>query len=203
MSKVTKALIPVAGYGTRFLPATKAQPKEMLTIIDKPVVQFLVEEAVEAGIETIIFVINSNKHIIADHFSRNLELERFLRERKKHALLEKIQDLHKRAEFLYVHQDEPLGSGDAVMRGKGLVGEEPFALFYADDLLVTPKGHSAIGQLIEAHERTGETVMALLPVPRREAKLYGMIAGEKVDERLWRVRVVVEKPDPAKTPSRM
>src|SRR3990167_4949328 len=140
VNPVKKAIIPVGGLGTRFLPATKVQPKEMMTLVDKPVVQYLVEEAVDAGIETIIFVINSSKHVIGSHFSRNVELENFLRKKKKNALLETIRHLHKQAEFLYVHQNEPLGSGDAVMQAHGLIGDEPFALFYADDVLGTAKG---------------------------------------------------------------
>ncbi len=201
MPKVTKAIIPVAGYGTRFLPATKEQPKEMLTLIDKPVVQYLVEEAVEAGIKTILFVINSNKHSIGDHFSRNLELESMLRKKKKKALLESIRHLHKQAEFLYVHQDEPLGSGDAVMRGHGFAGDDPFALFYADDVLHTEKNKPAIGQLIKQYETYNKTIMGLVRVPRPRSKLYGMIAGKEISPRLWEVQNVIEKPDPAKTPS--
>lgn len=202
MPRVTKAIIPVAGYGTRFLPATKEQPKEMLTLIDKPVVQYLVEEAVAAGIKTILFVINSNKHSIGDHFSRNLELENMLRAKKKKELLESIRHLHKQAEFLYVHQDEPLGSGDAVMRGQNFVGQEPFALFYADDVLHVEKNKQpGIGQLIAQYEKYNKTIMGLVKVPRPQSKLYGMISGKEIEPRLWEVQNVVEKPDPAKTPS--
>ncbi|MBI2463051.1 MAG: UTP--glucose-1-phosphate uridylyltransferase [Candidatus Spechtbacteria bacterium] len=201
INRVRKAIFPVAGYGTRFLPATKAQPKEMLTLVDKPVVQYLVEEAVEAGIETIIFVINSNKHIIGDHFSRNLELEKMLRAKKKKALLESIRHIHKEAEFIFVHQDEPLGSGDAVMRGRGLVGDEPFALFYADDVMDSPKGKPAIGQLIETFERYHESVMGLIDIPRSQSRFYGMISGKKIGDRTYQIHGVVEKPDPKDTPS--
>lgn len=201
MSKVTKAIIPVAGYGTRFLPATKVQPKEMLPLVDKPIVHYLVEEAVEAGIEEILFVINSNKHVIGDYFARDLDLENFLQERGKADLMEAIQPIYKLARFLYVHQDEPLGSGDAVLRGRSFVGSEPFAVYYADDVMTYPAGKSTLGQLIDAYDKHGMPVMGLVNVERRLTYKYGIINGKSISDRLWQVEHVVEKPDPEDAPS--
>lgn len=199
--KVRKAVIPVAGSGTRLLPATKAQPKEMMILVDKPVVHYLVEEAVAAGIEEILFVINSNKHSVGDYFARDLDLERFLEERGKNDLLEKIKNIHNQARFLYVHQDEPLGSGDALMRGRGFVGDEPFAVFYADDVMESPAGKPAIGQLISAYETHGKSVAGLVDVPREEVFKYGIAQGEKLDERTWRIDELVEKPSVQEAPT--
>lgn len=206
MTKVKKAIIPVAGFGTRFLPATKAIPKEMLPVVDKPVVQYLVEEAVASGIETIIFVVNQKKHAIADHFSRERDFEAFLRRNKKYALLEKIQKIHKLAEFIYVCQDEPLGSGDAVSRAKRLIGDEPFGVFYADDIVRSKK--PALGQLIKAHEKCGGSVLGLFKVPRKDTKLYGVVkltGSDPVNNgvRPQRIDRIVEKPDPKNAPSQL
>lgn len=199
--KIRKAIIPVAGFGTRFLPATKVSPKEMLAVVDKPVIQYLVEEAVDAGIETIIFVINSNKHIIGDHFSRNLELESLLRKKGKKKLLASIRDIHTKAEFLYVHQSEPLGTGDALQRAKGMVGDEPFAVFYADDIIVSPKGKPAIGQLMRVYERYGGSVLGLARVKRSQSYLYGMAKGTRVEDGIIRIDTLVEQPQPKDAPS--
>ena len=200
-NKVRKAIIPVAGLGTRFLPATKAIPKEMLPVIDKPVLQYLVEEAVESGIETIIFVTNQKKHSIEDHFSRDRDLEAFLRRNKKHSLLEKIQKIHKLAEFIYVCQDEPLGTGDAVLRAKGIVGDEPFAVFYADDIVVSPKGKPAIGQLMKVYEKYEAPVLGLVRVKRSQSYLYGMARGKRIGERVFKIDTLVEQPKPEDAPS--
>lgn len=198
---VKKAIIPVAGFGTRLLPATKAQPKEMLPVVDRPVLHYLVAEAAEAGIKQILFVTNSKKHGISDYFSRDLELEKYLQERGKEALIESIRTIHEQADFLYVHQDEPLGSGDAIMRGRGFVGEEPFAVFYADDVIVYPKGKPAIGQLMSVYEQHQVSVMGLVNVPREEVYKYGIIKGEQVADRLYKVEHAVEKPKPEEAPS--
>lgn len=200
-AKVKKAIIPVAGLGTRFLPATKAIPKEMMPVCDKPVVQYLVEEAIESGIETIIFVTNKNKRAIADHFSRSRELESLLLRAKKSDLLDKVKHIHTHAEFLYVTQEEPLGTGDAVMRARGLVGDEPFAVFYADDIVVAPKGKPAIAQLMKVYERYGASVLGLVRVKRSQSYLYGMAKGKKIDERILRIDTLVEQPKPKDAPS--
>jgi UTP--glucose-1-phosphate uridylyltransferase len=198
---VKKAVIPVAGFGTRLLPATKAQPKEMLPVVDRPVLHYLVAEAAEAGIEQILFITNSKKHGISDYFSRDLELEKYLQERGKEALIDSVRSIHEQAEFLYVHQDEPLGSGDAIMRSRGFVGEEPFAVFYADDIMVCPPGKPAIGQLMAAYDEYQAPVMGLMNVPREEVCKYGVIQGEKVAERVYKLERVVEKPKPEDAPS--
>lgn len=199
--KVRKAIIPVAGFGTRFLPATKVQPKEMLPIADKPVVHYLVEEAVESGIEEILFVINSNKHVIGDYFARDLDLENFLKERNKHDLLDSIKHIHDLAHFLYVHQDEPLGSGDAIMRGRSFINDEPFAVFYADDVMAYPKGKPALKQLIDVYEDKNASVMGLVDIPREYTYKYGVIEGEKLQDRLYKVNNVIEKPKAEDAPS--
>ncbi|MBI1888782.1 MAG: UTP--glucose-1-phosphate uridylyltransferase [Candidatus Spechtbacteria bacterium] len=196
--KVKKAIIPVAGMGTRFLPATKAIPKEMLPVCDKPVIQYLVEEAVASGIDTIIFVTNRHKASIGDHFSKNSDFEAMLRRAKKYELLSKIKDLHKLAKFVYVRQDEPAGSGDAIARARGIIGDEPFAVFYADDIV-----HSkvpALGQLIKAYEKHNASVLGLCKVPRQDTRLYGIakLSRPVLDNR---VEKLVEKPEPKYAPS--
>lgn len=202
--KVTKAIIPVAGFGTRFLPATKAIPKEMLPVVDKPVIQYLVEEAAEAGIETIIFVTNRRKHSIQDHFSRDKDFELMLRRAKKHDLLAKVNKIYSLANFIYVSQDEQLGSGDAVARAECLIGEEPFAVFYADDIVVSQK--PAIKQLIEAYEKCGGSVLGLFRVLKQDTRLYGIVnfAGTvPAKNGLRKIDGIVEKPDPQTAPSHL
>jgi len=211
MSKVTEAIIPVAGLGTRFLPATKAIPKEMLPVYDKPVIQYLVEEAAAAGIDTIIFVVNKNKHAVQQHFSRDRDFENFLRRAKKYELLEKINKIHKLADFIYVSQDEPLGSGDAVARAERLIGDEPFAVFYADDIVAAKK--PAIGQLISVYERFHGSVLGLFKVPNEDTCLYGIAKCKNVTRNpaetaghsggVTLVEKLVEKPDPKIAPSRL
>ncbi|OGZ57973.1 MAG: hypothetical protein A3B96_01395 [Candidatus Spechtbacteria bacterium RIFCSPHIGHO2_02_FULL_43_15b] len=200
-NKIKKAVIPVAGFGTRFLPETKAIPKEMLPVVDKPVVQYLVEEAVAAGIDTVIFVTNKNKHSVQSHFSRDRDFEAMLKRAKKFELLDKVKEIHNLADFLYVCQDEPLGSGDAVMRAQGIVQDEPFAVFYADDIVESVK--PAIGQLIEVYDNYRTSVLGLFKVPKSEVNLYGIADGEYVSERTLLVRDLVEKPDPKSTPSQL
>lgn len=202
-NKVRKAVIPVAGFGTRFLPATKSIPKEMLPVVDKPVVQYLVEEAVASGIETIIFVVNKNKHSIQSHFSKDRDFEDLLKRSKKYALLERIKEIHKLAEFIYVYQDEPLGSGDAVARAERLIGDEPFGVFYADDIVrsKTP----ALGQLINTYEKCEGSVLGLFKVPKAEVCKYGIAKCNRAGSSPSRLRVerLVEKPDPKEAPSRL
>ncbi|MGL5830797.1 MAG: UTP--glucose-1-phosphate uridylyltransferase, partial [Candidatus Altimarinota bacterium] len=154
--KVTKAIFPVAGFGTRFLPATKAQPKEMLPIVDKPVIQYLVEEAVAAGIKDIIMVTGRGKRVIEDHFDTSFELEYTLVEKEKHALLEEVRNISKLANFVYVRQPKPLGDGHAILCARNLIGDEPCAVLFGDDIIDGPK--PAIKQLIEAYNETGCSV---------------------------------------------
>jgi len=202
--RVRKAVLPAAGWGTRFLPATKAQPKEMLPLVDKPVIQYAVEEAVAAGIEQIIIVTSSQKRAIEDHFDLNLELEQLLESRGDIDMLRQIRAISDLAEIAYVRQKEQLGLGHAILVTKGLVGHEPFAVLLSDDVVVAER--PAIGQLIHAYEQTHGSVVAVTEVPPAETHRYGIIAGEPVpdaDPRLYRIRGVVEKPEPGTAPSNL
>lgn len=202
MSKVTKAIIPVAGYGTRFLPATKVQPKEMLPIVDKPVIEFLVEEAVASGITDILFITHPTRSNVDEHFSRDKNFEDFLLAKGKKDLAQKIQHLHKQADFMFTHQDEPLGNGDAIMRGRQFIGKEPFAVFYADDVVISKK-KPALAQLIQTFNKYKNSVMGLVEVSKKEVGKYGVIKGKQIAKSTYIVDSVVEKPSPAKAPSNL
>jgi UTP--glucose-1-phosphate uridylyltransferase len=201
MPTIRKAIIPVAGLGTRFLPATKAQPKEMLTLVDKPVIQHIVEEAVAAGIEQIIFVTSHNKRPIEDHFDSNFELEHLLRTRGKKKELEAVTRLTDLASFAYVRQNEPKGDGHAILLTKDLIGDEPVAVLYGDD--VVDSKVPCIGQLIQVYERYKDPVIAVQQVPKSEISHYGVVAGRPISERTWEVDELVEKPKPEEAPSDM
>lgn len=201
-ARIRKAIIPVAGLGTRFLPATKAQPKEMLPVVDKPVIQYIVEEAVAAGIEEIIFVTAIGKRAIEDHFDRNFELEYRLEQRKKMAELEAVSRIGKLASFAFVRQAKPLGDGDAVRTALPFVDEhEPVAVLFGDDILDCPV--PGIAQLIACHAECGGSVVAVTEVPHEETNRYGVIDGDLVRERTYAVRTFVEKPLPAEAPSNL
>jgi len=204
--RVRKAVFPAAGWGTRFLPATKAQPKEMLPLVDKPVIQYAVEEAVAAGIEQVIIITSSQKRAIEDHFDLSYELEHLLEEKgeiEKLRLVRKISDL---AQIAYVRQKEQLGLGHAILMAKDLIGHEPFAVLLPDDVVVADR--PCIGQLIHAYERTHASVVAVMEVAAAEVSRYGIVAAE-VDEshtdggRLRRMTGIVEKPSPADAPSNL
>ena len=201
--RVRKAVFPAAGWGTRFLPATKAQPKEMLPLVDKPVIQYAVEEAVAAGIEQVIIVTSSQKRAIEDHFDLNVELEQLLEARGDIEMLRQIRAISDLAQVSYVRQKEQLGLGHAVLVAKELVGHEPFAVILSDDVVVGER--PCIGQLISAYQQTHGSVVAVTQVPHDETGRYGVIAGEPVDStadpRLYRVTGLVEKPNPADAPS--
>ena len=201
--RVRKAVFPAAGWGTRFLPATKAQPKEMLPLVDKPVIQYAVEEAVAAGIEQVIIITSSTKRAIEDHFDQSLELERLLEERGDIEHLRQIRRISDLAQIAYVRQKEQLGLGHAVLMAKELVGHEPFAVLLSDDVVIGDP--PCIGQLIHAYHRTRASVVAVERVPHEETRRYGVIGGALAESdptgRLWRVDRVVEKPDPADAPS--
>ena len=202
--RVRKAVFPAAGWGTRFLPATKAQPKEMLPLVDKPVIQYAVEEAVAAGIEQVIIVTSSQKRAIEDHFDLNYELEHLLEERGEIERLRQIRHISDLAQIAYVRQKEQLGLGHAVLMAKELVGHEPFAVILSDDVVVGER--PCIGQLIHAYHQTHGSVVAVMEVGREETSRYGVIGGEPVeghDGRLWKVDRVVEKPPPDEAPSNM
>ena len=197
--RVKKAVIPVAGLGTRFLPATKAQPKEMLPLVDKPVIQYIVEEAVKAGIEQIIFITGRHKRAIEDHFDRNLELERALEEKGKRELLKAVKEISEIADFIFIRQKEPKGLGHAVLTAEPAVGSEPFAVLLGDDVMVGEK--PAIGELIEVFKKFNCPVLGLQEVPREEVSSYGIAGGRLVEEDLIKVDSLVEKPSPAEAPS--
>ena len=198
MTKVRKAVFPVAGFGTRFLPATKAMPKELLPVVDKPLIQYAAEEAVEAGIDTLIFVTGRNKRAIEDHFDANAELEATLTRRGKAAQVTMVHDiLPHGVECIFVRQSEQLGLGHAVLCAERAVGREPFAVLLADDFL-THDGHGTTRQLVSAFEASGLAQLSTMEVPREDAGKYGMIIpGEAANS----VAGLTEKPDPADAPS--
>lgn len=197
--KVRKAVFPVAGLGTRFLPATKAQPKEMLPIVDKPAIQYAVEEALAAGIGSIIMVTGRGKDAIENHFDRSVELEHVLAAQGKEDLLQEVQRISELVTFCYVRQKVPLGLGHAVLAARDVVGEEPFAVVLADDLIDAPV--PAIQQLLQVFEKYHSSVVAVAPVSREEISSYGIIGGRPVAEGIYQVTDLVEKPAPEEAPS--
>ena len=204
-SILTKAVFPVAGLGTRFLPATKASPKEMLPIVDKPLIQYAVEEAYAAGIRDMIFVTGRNKRAIEDHFDTAYELETELERAEKHELLALVRSVQPDdMTIAFVRQPRSLGLGHAVLCAEHLVGNEAFAVLLADDLMVGPKGGlSIMAQMAKQFEALGQSVLAVQEVPAEQTRRYGIVAGEMAGERLMKVSHMVEKPAPEDAPSRM
>jgi len=202
--RVRKAVFPAAGWGTRFLPATKAQPKEMLPLVDKPVIQYAVEEAVAAGIEQVIIVTSTQKRAIEDHFDLSFELEHLLEEKGEIEKLRMVRHITDLAQIAYVRQKEQLGLGHAILMTKDLIGNEPFAVLLPDDVVISER--PCIGQLIHAYEQSHGSVVAVMQVPRDESDRYGMVAAETTESqldggRLRRMTRIVEKPAPAESPS--
>ena len=197
--KLRKAVLPAAGLGTRFLPATKAQPKEMLPLVDKPLIQYVVEEAVAAGIEDIVIVTGRGKSAIEDHFDVSFELERFLEEHGKKEELATVKAISDLINVSYVRQKEALGLGHAVSVTEHLIGDEPFAVMLGDDLIDSEV--PCIKQMLGVFEKERGAVLAVMKVPREEISSYGVISGERVGERLYRVRDMVEKPSASEAPS--
>ena len=202
--KVRKVVIPAAGLGTRFLPATKAMPKEMLCVVDKPIIQYAVEEAVNSGSEHVIIVTGRSKSSMEDHFDVAYELESTLRERGKLDLVKEARKVTDLAHVSYIRQKEPLGLGHAVLAARAMVGDEPFAVMLPDDLIDAPK-KPALRQMIEVFEHEGDPVIALMKVARSEISAYGVIKGEKdaANARLWNLKELVEKPKAEDAPSDM
>ncbi len=197
---VRKAVFPVGGLGTRFLPATKAMPKEMLPVVDKPLIQYAVEEAQAAGIEEFIFVTGRSKTAIEDHFDHSYELEDSLKERAKESVIRAMQSWMPRpGQVAYTRQQNPLGLGHAVLCARNLVGDEPFAVLLADDLVLAQK--PCLKQMIEAHAETDANIVAVMEVPREHTQRYGVLDIERDDGRLVKVRGMVEKPEPKDAPS--
>jgi UTP--glucose-1-phosphate uridylyltransferase len=201
--RVRKAVFPVAGLGTRFLPVTKAQPKEMLPVVDKPLIQYAVEEAVAAGITEMVFVTGRSKRAIEDHFDVNYELEAELEAKGKGELLEMVRAvLPAGVKCIYLRQGQALGLGHAVLCAQPVVGDEPFAVVLADDLMRPVNGGPAVlTQMTDLFHQHHASIIAVQEVPRAETRAYGIVAGSPWGERTERIRTIVEKPDPADSPS--
>ena len=202
---LNKAVFPVAGLGTRFLPATKAQPKEMLPVVDKPLIQYAVEEAYTAGIRHMIFVTGRNKRAIEDHFDTAYELENELEVAGKLELLNIVRSMQPAdMSFSFVRQPRSLGLGHAVLCAEHMVGDEPFAVLLADDLMVGRQGgKSVLGQMAEQFKTLGQSVLAVQEVPLDQTRRYGIVAGQRSGPQLMKVSAIVEKPAPELAPSRM
>ena len=202
-NKIRKAVFPVAGMGTRFLPATKANPKEMLPIVDKPLIQYAAEEAIAAGCDELIFVTSSSKRAIEDHFDKNYELETELEKRNKSALLKIVREVVPQGvSCVYVRQAEALGLGHAVLCAKPVVGDEPFAVILADDL-IDGTGQNCLQQMMSVFAYHRSSVLGVEEVPKTETDKYGIVKAELFGERLSRVNAIVEKPDPKDAPSNL
>ncbi|SIR49187.1 UTP--glucose-1-phosphate uridylyltransferase GalU [Pseudacidovorax sp. RU35E] len=203
--RIRKAVFPVAGFGTRFLPATKAQPKEMLPVVDKPLIQYAVEEAYAAGIRDMIFVTGRNKRAIEDHYDTAYELESQLEASGKNALLRIARSVAPEdMTCSYVRQPRMLGLGHAVLCAEHLVGDEPFAVLLADDLMVGPEGgEGVLSQMVRTYNNLGGSVLAVQEVPLDQVKRYGIVAGDPMGDGLTQVRAMVEKPSPENAPSRL
>lgn len=201
MKKIRKAVFPAAGLGTRFLPATKASPKEMLPLVDKPLIQYVVEEAVESGIEDIIIITGRGKHAIEDHFDVSFELEHNLREKGKIKLLEEVQRISKLVNFSYVRQKEPLGLGHAILCAKQLVGDEPFAVLLGDDIIDSKV--PALAQMVKIYKKYGTSILGIEEVPKDKTQHYGVIRPERMEDGVFRVLDLVEKPKPKEAPSNL
>ncbi|HLQ83959.1 MAG TPA: UTP--glucose-1-phosphate uridylyltransferase GalU [Pseudogracilibacillus sp.] len=199
MKPIKKAIIPAAGMGTRFLPATKAMPKEMLPIVDKPTIQYIVEEAIESGIEDIIVVTGKTKRAIEDHFDKNFELEESLRQKGKMDLLKKVQDAE--VEIHYIRQHEPKGLGHAIWSARKFIGDDPFAVLLGDDIVVSEI--PGLKQLINQYNETGRSVVGVQTVPDEETNRYGIVDPDGQEDRRYKVHHFVEKPELGTAPSNL
>jgi len=197
--KIRKAVVTAAGWGTRFLPATKAQPKEMLPLVDKPIIQYVIEEAAASGIKHIIIVTALGKRAIEDHFDRSVELELALKKKGDGELLKKVQRISELADICYIRQKEQLGLGHAILVTKDLIGDEPFAIFLPDDIIEAKV--PAMKQMIEVYNRYQHSVIAVEPVAKEDTKAYGIIKPKQVEDRVYQVLGLVEKPEPQDAPS--
>lgn len=200
MPKITKAIIPAAGFGTRFLPATKSQPKEMLPVVDKPTIQYIVEEAVESGIEDILIIIGRYKSVIEDHFDRSVELEMELEKKGKFDLLEQIQDIAGMANIQFVRQKTALGLGHAVLCARNFIGNESFAVMLGDDIVDSP-GYPCLKQMMDLYEQEYCSILGVKEVAEQDIHKYGIVDGDKVSDGLYTVRSLVEKPKAEEAPS--
>src|SRR3989344_1544922 len=202
MSKIRKLVIPAAGFGTRFLPATKAQPKEMLPIVDKPIIQYIIESAVKSGIEDVILITGKNKRAIEDHFDQDEYLEKWLCENGKDEQAEEIRRISKLANFIYIRQKGPYGNGTPVLNAKPAIGKEPFAVVWGDDIWDCAKTPH-VQQLIQVFEKFQAPVLSAHLTDDQGTKKYGIINGKKVEGNIYKVNSIMEKPGPEKAPSRL
>ncbi|MGI9280140.1 MAG: UTP--glucose-1-phosphate uridylyltransferase GalU [Endozoicomonas sp.] len=200
---IKKCLFPVAGYGTRFLPATKSMPKEMLPVVDKPLIQYGVEEAMLAGLTDLGFVNGRNKRAIPDHFDINYELEAEIAGSGKEEKLSTIREVMAACTFSYTRQNKMLGLGHAILCGRTLIGDQPFGVVLADDLCINDRGPLVMSQLVNLYKQFRCTIVAVQEVPESEVDKYGVIAGEALSDNLIRVTDMVEKPDPSEAPSNL
>ena len=200
MQQIKKAVIPVAGFGTRFLPATKATPKEMMPIVDKPIIQYIVEEAVASGIETIIFVTGRHKRAIEDHFDYAPELEHALEKSGKEEFVNIIREISDMANFVYIRQKEQLGLGHAILTAEHVIGNEPFAVLLGDELIINEE-NPGIKQLIDVYKKFGKSVIGTTDVPKEETYKYGIVDGSMIEDSIRLVNYLVEKPEPHEAPS--
>lgn len=199
--QITKAVIPAAGLGTRFLPATKASPKEMLPLVDKPLIQYVVEEAVGAGIREIIIITGRGKRAIEDHFDISFELEETLRQNGKLELMENLRKISDMADFCYIRQRQALGLGHAILSAKNLIGDEPFAVLLGDDIIDHPT--SALQQMIDLYQKNQAPLIGIQKVPKSEVRQYGVIDAEAAVDGLYKINDLVEKPSPKEAPSNL
>lgn len=198
--KIRKAIIPAAGYGTRFLPMTKASPKEMLPIIDKPVIQYVVEEAVASGIEDIIIVTGYNKRAIEDHFDHGVELETYLKERGKTEQLEECQRIAEMANFIYLRQKGPYGNGTPILNAEPIIGNEPFAVLWGDEFIYADPPR--LSQMMEVFEKYGDPVISGVRIPNKaDLSKYGIAKIHPIEDKVFEIEEIVEKPDPDDAPS--
>ena len=198
--KIRKAIIPAAGLGTRFLPATKAQPKEMLPIVDKPTIQYIIEEAVASGIEEILIITGRNKKCIEDHFDKSVELEMELEKNNKNELLELVQDISDMVDIHYIRQKEPRGLGHAIRCAKAFVGNEPFAILLGDDIVYNNK-KPCLKQLIECYNEYKTSILGVQTIDKEDVSKYGIVDGILIEDRVCKVKGLVEKPSVDEAPS--
>lgn len=197
--KIRKAIIPAAGLGTRFLPATKAQPKEMLPIVDKPTLQYIIEEAVNSGIEEILIITGRNKKSIEDHFDKSVELELELEAKGKHDLLAKVRKISEMVNIYYIRQKEPKGLGHAIYCAKSFISNEPFAVLLGDDVVYAEK--PCLKQMLEVYEEYRTTILGVQEVAKNEVDKYGIVEGKQIEDRVYKVKSLVEKPAVENAPS--
>lgn len=203
MKKISKSLIPAAGMGTRFLPATIAQPKEMLIVVDKPVIQFVVEESVNAGISDILIVTGRHKRAIEDHFDPSFELENALLEKNKKDILKVLHQVANLANLHFVRQKRQRGLADAIYQGKTFIGDDPFVVLLGDTIIDSKLDKSVLSRMIEIYEKTGKSVVAVEKVEKKNLSRYGIIDGEEIEKGIWNVLDLVEKPDIRRAPSNL